>query len=1139
MPAAPAGRAVLPPGGTAGSPCPDNATRRGFMLGSSALLASLLLPRSAPAARFREPIRAPGTTPPTGRSPIACRITSTRTGAAASTSRRARCSTPTSCSRTRRPRSPATPVRRAATIARGRSWRADERVRVGRQGARRRAASRTPRAGVTGCAAAASSTSSSTPRSPGRCRSPGGRARRSASTRPPRTGSPTCIISTTAGGFWRWPALRLNQVNWYARMYVGGRRRSAGRSTSSTPSCSASCGVSSTARRRPMAGAAISNLGPSYRFHYLPGSSENHKYNLDSAEYANIVCGFLVAYRQARDAGMAPLDSTRANVIQAWVERVLAGYWTHAGYLNWDTGLGFKRWHQGKKLGLSQAALLGIAVAPELARAKDAPMGQAPARPQLRALRPLDGARPRPAAGERVRGAVDRRQRGLAGARRGARAGQRRPGGALRAREGWRAPSRRRCTPTTPTSAGWPSPRPPTTRRSWPSIAARSRTAGSSSRACSTASRTSPAASAGGRRPPSASSSATAPAGSPRPRSALTRPTGDEPLRLLEAPRGTTSHPGSYPFAGPFQRLRVQGTTRAGGTEIRTTHRFEKDFIETEWHVGGASGKTVEVLFPSWGSARISAVTRVGRAPPGARGGMALSDIAWFHVESERTGYVVAIRKGASGATATTPARRPVLRPAARPDADDQGQGDDDRRAARPRPHGRRGPSGRDPATRLRDGGRRRGGPPRRPAAAGTVARGVGVAVGVSTGAAVGAGDAAGRARRRRGRRGDALGRAGADGRERLRRAERLLLEPQQRQRALLAADRLGLQPAHEAVHRDALGGGRVAAVERRITRLSRRSSSRVSARRSTRTVGRRAFALALRRRPPPRGRQRRMDGPGVGATGVTVRARLRLGCDARRLGTAACGTTAATCGTWPGVDGDLGDGDRPAADHERAARADRDLLHARQPAAAEQLRDHAPRAPARQPPQPRRRRAQPALVYAAVRAAPEVPARDLARPHARRGGLVERVADGIAGGLARRRGAPEVLARPGEQRAGGLDGRSKPAGDLLVREPVDRAHDQHGALAVRQPVDVAEQRAGLGAARELVRQLRGDRGHAVELDVARSAGSARGAARPRTRCGPAAAATPRLQRHHPPRSAPCTRRKTSCSTSSGSCPDA
>ena len=62
--------------------------------------------------------------------------------------------------------------------------------------------------------------------------------------------------------------------------------------------------------QKPMAGAAIANLGPSYRFHYLPGASDNHKFNLDSAEYANIVCGLLVAYQQARAGGMPALDST-------------------------------------------------------------------------------------------------------------------------------------------------------------------------------------------------------------------------------------------------------------------------------------------------------------------------------------------------------------------------------------------------------------------------------------------------------------------------------------------------------------------------------------------------------------------------------------------------------------------------------------------------------------------------------------------------------------------------------------------------------------------------------------------------------------------------------------------------------------
>ena len=79
--------------------------------------------------------------------------------------------------------------------------------------------------------------------------------------------------------------------------------------------------------------------------------------------------------------------------------------------------------------------------------------------------------------------------------------------------------------------------------------------------------------------------------------------------------------------------------------------------------MGGAGGRTVEVLFPSWGSgARITAVSKAGKRRPVTRA-TALSDIAWFHVESERTGYVVALRKGASrrDRLGRSP-RRPVLR---------------------------------------------------------------------------------------------------------------------------------------------------------------------------------------------------------------------------------------------------------------------------------------------------------------------------------------------------------------------------------------------------------------------------------------------------------------------------------------------
>ena len=54
------------------------------------------------------------------------------------------------------------------------------------------------------------------------------------------------------------------------------------------------------------------------------------------------------------------------GLLRDWVRRVISGYWTHAGALNWDTGLGFHRWQQSKKVALAQGALLGVATAPEL-----------------------------------------------------------------------------------------------------------------------------------------------------------------------------------------------------------------------------------------------------------------------------------------------------------------------------------------------------------------------------------------------------------------------------------------------------------------------------------------------------------------------------------------------------------------------------------------------------------------------------------------------------------------------------------------------------------------------------------------------------------------------------------------------------
>jgi hypothetical protein len=457
------------------------------------------------------------------------------------------------------------------------------------------------------------------------------------------------IVSTVNGKFWQWPTLRLNQINWYVRMYVaaatvGGNEQDLHRQL-----------LEQVRRfvdgaRKPMKGAAVSNLGGGYRFHYLPQAQERHKFNLDSAEYANIVCGFLVAYQQARNAGMPALDSARADVIRAWSERVLTGYWTHAGYLNWDTGLGFKRWHQGKKLGLSQGALLGIALCPELA-----PHGPWAKHMLDRSFELFDRwvarAHGIPPANAFSVPSIDDNESSavIAAARVQAHAAQAAILGAgkLRSEEPPPLyaydPDVGRLAITTPAYNT--------------AIVAVSRDAfpyGGVDIARLFDGRQEVAGGVGGR--PPASFGVTVRRGGKLVAASqhAVEPGDGDPLELLEAPRGTGKAPNPYPkrpYAGAFETLRVRGTKTENGVSIRTTHRFTATYVETEWHVSGAGGKVIEALFPSWGSnARVTAVNAAGERRAVTRS-TSLADVAWFHVESEHSGYVVIVDGGRSATT--------------------------------------------------------------------------------------------------------------------------------------------------------------------------------------------------------------------------------------------------------------------------------------------------------------------------------------------------------------------------------------------------------------------------------------------------------------------------------------------------------
>ena len=165
------------------------------------------------------------------------------------------------------------------------------------------------------------------------------------------------ISRTARGSFWRYPTIRLNQINWYALMYA------ADATVTGDP---ALLKRDFSAQLTRFVRGSKANFGAGMRFHYLPHEHANHPMNVDSAEYANIVLSFTRFYDQARRAGMPAMPAGHKRVVSEWIERAIAGYWTHGGYMNWDSGLGFQRWHQSKKLGLTQQALIGIASAPSL-----------------------------------------------------------------------------------------------------------------------------------------------------------------------------------------------------------------------------------------------------------------------------------------------------------------------------------------------------------------------------------------------------------------------------------------------------------------------------------------------------------------------------------------------------------------------------------------------------------------------------------------------------------------------------------------------------------------------------------------------------------------------------------------------------
>ena len=461
------------------------------------------------------------------------------------------------------------------------------------------------------------------------------------------------IHRVASSRFFRWPSIRLNQVNWYALMYA------ADATVTGRPGL----------LRRDLRGQLARfvrgrNFGAGMRFQYLPHLAAYARSNLDSAEYANIVLSFLRFYDQARRAGMVPLSRAGRSLVRRWERRAIAGYWTHGGYLNWDTGLGFHRWHQAKKLGLAQLALIGIAQARRL---QPGSRWGAWAKWMLdRGLRFYErlpageGGLPDPVLFKLFTVPQSVGSARLAAARLQANAARAVAAGLGRMRAA-APPSLYAFDP----DVGRLAVTTPVYNTAIVAVNQRAFPYGGIELARLFDGDQRVAANVGGRAPAAFGLLVRQPDGRRVFSSQTARARTDPavtPLRLTRAPTGTgataATAPGAKAFAGPFRDLRARGTLTAGRFQAVTSHRFTPSTIETNWRLErryGSARLRVDVLMPSWGvaSARVVAVLKDGtRLSLRAGGAVRLARVTRFEIASRHSGYTVVPLRRPAGAVA-------------------------------------------------------------------------------------------------------------------------------------------------------------------------------------------------------------------------------------------------------------------------------------------------------------------------------------------------------------------------------------------------------------------------------------------------------------------------------------------------------
>lgn len=472
--------------------------------------------------------------------------------------------------------------------------------------------------------------------------------------------------------FFRYPLVRLNQINWHAELYAFDYL------VNDDPTLLRSdyrkhMHAFTQGFERPQIKGGATNVGPSYRFIYQSNTDPKYSRNLDSAEYANMTLHFIYWYGLGRQAGMRRLPAQDMRLLRGWTQRSLYGYWTHAGFMNWDTGWSYERWMKGKAWGYAQQGLLAIATSPDFQlREREGPWAKYLFDRGLQLYERLGHQRP----GRPWLPSAQLFHIGEQGAPASTMFWARMAANAARA-----------------VSAGMgdlPAKVPPpfygydadigrlavSTRHYSTAIVAVNRGKlpyGGLDLARLYDGDGDPVGGTGGRAPSAFGMRVSNARGARLVdtqiglRSDPRRP----PLTLTRSPRGRVTHQrrlAAKPDAGPFKHLSVSGRRSNHGVSVTSAYSFRNRAIDGTWTVRRRTGRgkvQAEVRFPSWGRrVRLEATLRDGRTlrlRPGSR--LNVDRVRYFRVRGDRGQYRVSLRSRLDGKIKVHPARHQSSNP--------------------------------------------------------------------------------------------------------------------------------------------------------------------------------------------------------------------------------------------------------------------------------------------------------------------------------------------------------------------------------------------------------------------------------------------------------------------------------------------